>query len=79
MAICRCRCGYQALSRQCFRVYTNQLLTVANRAVHADCSGIGDEGCKALAKGLKMNRALTSIDLSCTHRCLHGRTQLSMY
>uniref|UniRef100_A0A7S4BZ37 Uncharacterized protein n=1 Tax=Chrysotila carterae TaxID=13221 RepID=A0A7S4BZ37_CHRCT len=28
------------------------------------CGEIGDEGCKALAEGLKTNQALTSIDLS---------------
>eukprot|EP00965_Chrysotila_dentata_P053772 1783604-Pleurochrysis_carterae.AAC.1 len=40
---------------------------------------IGDEGCKALAEGLKINQALTSINLSSTRRCLHGHTQLPVY
>eukprot|EP00965_Chrysotila_dentata_P003249 105368-Pleurochrysis_carterae.AAC.1 len=44
--------------------------------VHAGCGKIGDEGCKALAEGLKINHNLTSINLSSTHRYLHQHTQL---
>eukprot|EP00965_Chrysotila_dentata_P014139 468684-Pleurochrysis_carterae.AAC.1 len=44
--------------------------------VHAGCTGIGDEGWKALAESLKFDQALASINLSRAYCCLHGHTQL---
>eukprot|EP00965_Chrysotila_dentata_P015342 507557-Pleurochrysis_carterae.AAC.5 len=42
--------------------------------LRAGCNRIGDDGCKALAEGLKSNKTLTSLDASCELRCVRTWT-----